>query len=142
MQVIKSSNFVDWGWPTQSLLGWRPVLVSAFCADTEPVLSEAAGAGILTSCPTTTPSVLSFRAGRVALMLHLILGGAAVHRCDNCIILNTALAAEGATVAQKRLSPQTVSRAANRYPKRALQFAENSSFVSGHRFSDAARALN
>jgi hypothetical protein len=29
-------------------------------------------------------------------MLHLILGGAALQRCDNCIVLNPALAAEGA----------------------------------------------
>jgi hypothetical protein len=43
----------------------------------------------------------------------LILGGAAVHRCDSSIILTT-----------------------------ALQFAEKLSFVSGHRFSDAVNALN
>ena len=29
------------------------------------------------------------------------LGGAAVHRCDNCVFLNAALAAEGAALAQK-----------------------------------------
>jgi hypothetical protein len=35
-----------------------------------------------------------------------ILGGAALQRCDNCIVLNAALAAEGAALAQKRLFPQ------------------------------------
>jgi hypothetical protein len=45
-------------------------------------------------------------------MLPLILGGAAVHRCDNCNFLNT-----------------------------ALQFAEKLSFMSGHRFSDAVSAF-
>ena len=35
-------------------------------------------------------------------VLHLILGGAAVHRCDNCTFLNKALAAEGVAFAQKR----------------------------------------
>jgi hypothetical protein len=28
-------------------------------------------------------------------VLHLILGGAAVHRCDNCRVVNKALASEG-----------------------------------------------
>ena len=41
-------------------------------------------------------------------MLLVILGGAALQRCDNCIALNAALAAEGATLAQKRLFPQPV----------------------------------
>jgi len=31
-------------------------------------------------------------------ILQLILGGAAVHRCDNCFVLNTALAAGGSPV--------------------------------------------
>jgi hypothetical protein len=30
----------------------------------------------------------------------LVLGGAAVHRCGNCIVLNTALAAEGTILAR------------------------------------------
>ena len=37
-------------------------------------------------------------------------GVAAVHRCDNCIALNAALAAEGTAVARKRLFPQAVKR--------------------------------
>jgi hypothetical protein len=41
-------------------------------------------------------------------LLHLILGGAAVHRCDNRTILHKALAAEGVPSAQKRLFPQAV----------------------------------
>jgi hypothetical protein len=40
--------------------------------------------------------------------LPLILGGAAVHRCDDCFVLNQALAAEGATQAQERLFPEVV----------------------------------
>jgi hypothetical protein len=40
----------------------------------------------------------------------LILGGAAVYRCGNCIVLNSALAAEDATLAQKRLFPQPLQR--------------------------------
>ena len=39
-------------------------------------------------------------------VLHLILGGAAVHRCGNYPILNKALAAEVVAFAQKRLFPQ------------------------------------
>jgi len=38
----------------------------------------------------------------------LILGGAAVHRCDNRPVLNAALATEGAVLAQKGLFPQTL----------------------------------
>ncbi len=34
-------------------------------------------------------------------MLHLILGGAAVYRCDNWLVSEWALAAEGETTAQK-----------------------------------------
>ncbi|MGB9205955.1 MAG: hypothetical protein WCB94_18510, partial [Terriglobales bacterium] len=41
-------------------------------------------------------------------MLDVTLGGAALQRCDNCIVLNAALAAEGAALAQKRLFPQPV----------------------------------
>jgi hypothetical protein len=41
-------------------------------------------------------------------ILLAILGGAALQRCDNCIVLNAALAAEGAALAQKRLFPQPV----------------------------------
>jgi hypothetical protein len=42
-----------------------------------------------------------------AAVRKLVLGGAALHRCDKRILLNTALAAEGAVVARKRLFPQT-----------------------------------
>jgi hypothetical protein len=42
--------------------------------------------------------------------LYLILGGAAVHRCSKCIVLNPALAAEGAALAHGRLFPQAVQR--------------------------------
>jgi hypothetical protein len=38
-------------------------------------------------------------------ILLLFLGGAALQRCDKCIVLNPALAAEGAGSAQKRLFP-------------------------------------
>jgi hypothetical protein len=41
-------------------------------------------------------------------VLHLILGGAAVHRCVNRAILNKALAAEGLAFAQKRLFLQAL----------------------------------
>ena len=41
-------------------------------------------------------------------VLHLILGGAAVHRCGNRTILNTALAAVGVAFARKRLCAQAV----------------------------------
>src|ERR1019366_1132492 len=41
-------------------------------------------------------------------ILLAILGGAALQRCDNCIVLNAALTAEGAVLAQKRLFPQPV----------------------------------
>jgi hypothetical protein len=34
--------------------------------------------------------------------------GKSHQRCDNCIVLNAALAAEGAALAQKRLFPQPV----------------------------------
>jgi hypothetical protein len=43
-------------------------------------------------------------------ILLAILGGAALQRCDNCIVLNAALAAEGAALAQKRLFPQPARR--------------------------------
>jgi hypothetical protein len=39
--------------------------------------------------------------------LHLILGGAAVHRCDNCVVLNAASAAEVTVPVRERLSPQS-----------------------------------
>jgi hypothetical protein len=39
--------------------------------------------------------------------LHLILGGAAVHRCDNRLVLNTALAAEGAGSRSEAIFPAT-----------------------------------
>ena len=39
-------------------------------------------------------------------VLHLIFGGAAVYRCDICIVLNAALAAEVAVFARGRLFPQ------------------------------------
>jgi hypothetical protein len=38
--------------------------------------------------------------------LAVVLGGAAVYRCDNCIVLNAALAAEGALSAREILFPQ------------------------------------
>jgi CBS-domain-containing membrane protein len=38
------------------------------------------------------------------------LGGAAVHRCDICFVLNSALAAEGAALDQELLFPQVVKR--------------------------------
>ena len=41
--------------------------------------------------------------------LHLILGGAAGHRCDNCVVPNSALAAEGTVLAQERLFPEPAS---------------------------------
>jgi len=37
--------------------------------------------------------------------LHLILGGAAVHRCDNCIVLFAASAAEVTGIARKPAFP-------------------------------------
>jgi hypothetical protein len=40
--------------------------------------------------------------------MHWILGGAAVYRCDNCFVLNPALAAEVAILGRKRLFQQTV----------------------------------
>lgn len=42
-------------------------------------------------------------------MLYLILGGAAVYRCNKCIVLNPALAAEGVALAHGRIFPQAVS---------------------------------
>ncbi len=56
-------------------------------------------------------------------MLHLILGGAAVYRCDNCLVLNPALAAEVAILGRKRLFPQPAklfSRAAQSLKKCGL----------------------
>jgi hypothetical protein len=41
-------------------------------------------------------------------LLQLILGGAAVYRCDNCSVLNPALAAEAAALGPKRLFQQPV----------------------------------
>jgi len=40
----------------------------------------------------------------------LPLGGAAVYRCGNCLVLNSALAAEGAALDQELLFPQVVKR--------------------------------
>jgi hypothetical protein len=42
--------------------------------------------------------------------LPLLLGGAAVYRCGNCLVLNSALAAEGAALDQELLFPQVVQR--------------------------------
>jgi hypothetical protein len=51
----------------------------------------------------------------------LFLGGAAVHRCDNCIVLNAALAAEGAPSAREILFPQPAGSARrNTYMGRVL----------------------
>jgi hypothetical protein len=36
-------------------------------------------------------------------LLHLFLGGAAVYRCDNCLVLNAALAAEGRQISLPNL---------------------------------------
>src|SRR5271170_6769119 len=44
------------------------------------------------------------------LLLFLILGGAAVHRCDNCIVLNTALAAAGTSSRTETTTPQAHPR--------------------------------
>src|ERR1019366_1649456 len=52
--------------------------------------------------------------------LHVILGGAALQRCDNCIVLNAALAAGGAALAQKRLFPQPVRSYLLQIPKTEL----------------------
>src|ERR1035441_37218 len=41
--------------------------------------------------------------------LPLILGGAAVYRCGNCLVLNSALAAEGAALDQELLFPQALT---------------------------------
>jgi hypothetical protein len=43
-----------------------------------------------------------------AAVTALPLGGAAVHRCGNCLVLNSALAAEGAALDQELLFPQVV----------------------------------
>jgi hypothetical protein len=48
-------------------------------------------------------------------VLHLILGGAAVYRCDNCFVLNPALAAEVAILGRKRLFPQPASPEAGKF---------------------------
>jgi hypothetical protein len=53
-------------------------------------------------------------------ILLAILGGAALQRCDNCIVLNAALAAEGAALAQKRLFPQPVRSYLLQIPKTEL----------------------
>jgi hypothetical protein len=42
--------------------------------------------------------------------LPLLLGGAAVYRCGNRLVLNSALAAEGAALDQELLFPQVVKR--------------------------------
>jgi hypothetical protein len=42
--------------------------------------------------------------------LPLLLGGAAVYRCGNHLVLNSALAAEGAALDQELLFPQVVKR--------------------------------
>jgi len=51
-------------------------------------------------------------------MLLVILGGAALQRCDNCIVLNSASAAEGAALAQKRLLPQPARETLIQYHRR------------------------
>jgi hypothetical protein len=40
----------------------------------------------------------------------LAFGGAAVYRCGNCLVLNSALAAEGTALDQELLFPQVVKR--------------------------------
>jgi len=51
----------------------------------------------------TLAAVLRWRSG---VRLPLFLGGAAVYRCDNCIVLNAALAAAGAPSAREIPFPQ------------------------------------
>src|ERR1017187_8518163 len=46
-------------------------------------------------------------------VLPLILGGATLQRCDNCTVLNAALAAEGHSSRSERLSPQPVQPCRN-----------------------------
>jgi hypothetical protein len=46
----------------------------------------------------------------VAQRLPLLLGGAAVYRCGNGLVLNWALAAEGKALNQELLFPQVVKR--------------------------------
>ena len=42
--------------------------------------------------------------------LPLLLGGAAVYRCGNCFVLNSALAAAGTALDQELLFPQALQR--------------------------------
>ena len=63
---------------------------------------------VLVRCFSLRPSRVLSRLLKNSI-LRAILGGAALQRCDNCIVLNAALAAEGAALAQKRLLPQPVT---------------------------------
>jgi hypothetical protein len=56
---------------------------------------------------TSSPALNSLREKSAS---HLILGGAAVHRCGKCIVLSPALAAEGTALAHGRLFPQALKR--------------------------------
>jgi hypothetical protein len=61
----------------------------------------------LPPCRQNHPRKPLYRLRKNSILL-AILGGAALQRCDNCIVLNAALAAEGAALAQKQLFPQPV----------------------------------
>src|ERR1019366_304724 len=50
-------------------------------------------------------------------VLPLILGGATLQRCDNCTVLNAALAAEGTVLARVRLFPRPLSPGGRYNPK-------------------------
>jgi len=51
-------------------------------------------------------------------MLPLLLGGAALWRCDNCSVLNAASAAEVTTLALQRLFPRALQPCYHRHPNR------------------------
>jgi len=66
-------------------------------------------------------------------ILFLLLGGAAVYRCGNCLVLNSALAAEVTALDQELLFPQPVQRCRQDPPKmRAL--APEGRFLSFQEF--------
>src|SRR5208282_5540678 len=64
-------------------------------------------------------------------MLHLILGGAAVHRCDKRLVLNAALAAEGAPSAPEGFFPQPLKSCSS--PSRLLPAAMRGMFQNATR---------
>jgi hypothetical protein len=83
---------------------------------TQPGLGQRAPGGnkMVTGWLSQRVEKLGFRIGaslyslRKKSVLYLLLGGAAVHRCSKCIVLNPALAAEGTALAHGRLFPQAV----------------------------------